>query len=174
MTIVLRAAAGQLGAFALQALLEQVATAFQYMMLANVEERVFGRFNSAQVQDVAYWSEGVLFGPVAQLHWLAKGSHYRVSFLLEGQPLPAPMMALPHQECLTVTVEPLEIPLWGQHKPNDVDEAGQPFWLEAQVPRLLAYPVTGMPGKIALQVRRYSRQDGSAAFVRFVAPMAWS
>lgn len=169
MTVTIRAAAGHVEAATLQALLKQLASQFQYMILASREDRIFQSFDLAQTSRLEAWPEGVVFGATGELRWRPKQGKFAVCFLVEDAALPPPVLALPEQETLVTHREELKIRLWGEHTSQDVVD-DQPVWFEAQIPRLLAYPLAQPPThkNVAMKVYRYRRADQTVAFVRFV------
>lgn len=173
MTVTLQAAAGKVDAATLGAMLAQLAGAFRYMMLASAEDRLFGDFRLAQAQALPTWPEGRAFGPASELRWRARRGRFAVCFISEGEALPAPVRHLEARETHQGRCDELAVPLWGEHDPaRDVID-GQRVWHEAQIPRLLTYPVGQAPSRknVALKVRRYWRDDNVVAFIRFVEPL---
>jgi len=170
-----RAAADLINRPALQALLKDLADQFDYLMLASTEDRLFERFDLSRAQDLNTWPMGQAFGPKSELRWRPKDDRFAVCFVTEADALPSPLSEMREREELEADQEELQVRLWGEHTDDDVNADGQPFWFEAQIPRLLTYPVADtVPPVVALRVVRYLRDDGTVAFVRFVKLEGWS
>jgi len=170
-----RAAADLMDGPALQALLKDLADQFNYMMLASTEDRLFEHFDLSQAQDLNIWPMGQAFGPKSELRWRPKGDRFAVCFVTEADALPSPLSEMREREELETHREELKVRLWGEHTADDVDADGRPFWFEAQIPRLLSYPMADTaPPVVALRVVRYLRDDGTVAFVRFVKLEGWN
>jgi hypothetical protein len=170
-----RAVAGVLAGSALRALIEDLAGRFRYMILASSEDRLFEPFSLSRARDLDAWPMGQVFGPDGELCWRPKRGRFAVCFVAEGDTQPEPVAALEEKEELRVEWEELWVRLWGEHTADDVDADGRPFWFEAQVPRLLTYPIEDTaPPSVALRVVRYLRDDGAVAFVRFVELEGWN
>jgi hypothetical protein len=174
MTIQVSAAAGLLDIPTLQKLLQDLAGQFRYMMLASSEDRLFERFNLTQAQDLGVWPIGQVFGLTSELRWRPKRGQFAVCFVTEGATLPPELSERLSEEAVE-SDDSFLVRLWGEHTEDDVDAAGRPFWVEAQIPRLLAYPLAGAPpAAVALRVQRYLRADGTVAFIRLVDLEGWS
>ena len=176
MTITVQAAADMLDASTLQGLIRELANRFDYMMLASTEERVFDRFDPSRAADVARWPVGQLFGSNGELRWRPKRDRFAACLITEEEALPNVASTLKEREILEAGErEELKIRLWGEHTEDDVDDEGRPFWMEAQLPRLLTYPISGTPPPVAaLRAVRYLREDGTVAFARLVTLEGWN
>ena len=170
MSVTIHAAADLVDAATLQTLLQNLTGQFRYMILSSPQDRAFQRFNLLQAQDLQTWPDGQAFGPSSELRWRPKCGKFAVCFVTESDALPPSVAEMKEKETLDGKSEELEVRLWGEHTGDDVDPAGRPVWFEAQIPRLLAYPIEKdpPPAIVALRVRRYHRADETIAFVRFV------
>lgn len=167
MTVTVQAAADRVDTATLQTLLQQLARQFGYMILANTQDCIFENFSLPQARDLQRWPTGQAFGSISELRWRPKGDQFAVCFIIEKDALPEPVSNLAERETLAVEVEDLKIRLWGEHREDDGDTADRPVWIEAQIPRLLTYPIAQPPTTVALKVRRYQQADKTVALVRF-------
>lgn len=165
----LYATAGQVDSTALNTMVTQYDDHFSYMILSNSEEYHLRAFGLAEAQQVQQWTAGHLFGPALELRWRRKTGQFSVCLLSEAITLPAD---LPQRQTVVVERQELLLRLWGEHTDNDLDKEGKPFWWEAQIPRLLYYPVTGQPRTVGLRVAAY-RHGGQLVFTRYLALEAW-
>lgn len=161
-------------------LLTNATSAATHAILWNHEEKVLQAI-SGSAPDGERWHAGILFGQQFELRWRPKRDRVAVGLLREGDgladiSLPEGMNASEqHELCRTDVC----FQLWGEHQRGDQTAAGDPLWHEAQIPRLLPYPVAteanaGWPANMALCVAHYETDQNDLLFTRFVAVEGWT
>jgi hypothetical protein len=173
MKVTLHAAAGYVDAATLSTLLKETAGDFDYMMLDGAEDSLFHHFGLPQAQDLQTWPEGRAFGPLSELRWRSRRDEFAICYMTEADSLPAPFLELPDRLTHRGRYDDLKITLWGDHSGADDIIDGRAVWHEAQIPRLLSYPLDPAPSRknVALKVRRYWRDNQVVAFIRFIEPV---